>query len=86
MRRAHSLAIPPEMQAEMQDRAMAMARCDLPAPVPPISTELHCGKMKPPVARLRGIARTIARAAAPPPPLQQHGVRLSTPRAAGKVS
>src|SRR3954454_5633208 len=37
----------------MQDRAIAMARCDLPVPVPPIRTALRCSARKPPVARSR---------------------------------
>src|SRR6266851_2092775 len=37
----------------MQDRAMAMARCDLPVPVPPISTALRCSAMNLPNARSR---------------------------------
>src|SRR5947207_1946503 len=35
----------------MQARAIAMARCDLPAPVPPISTALRCSVRKAPLAR-----------------------------------
>src|SRR5712664_684127 len=35
----------------MQFLAMAMARCDLPVPVPPTSTALRCWSMKPPAAR-----------------------------------
>src|ERR1700680_719449 len=35
----------------MQFLAMAMARCDLPVPVPPTSTALRCWAMKPPPAR-----------------------------------
>src|SRR6516225_7486837 len=37
----------------MQARAMAIARCDLPVPVPPISTALRCSARKPPLARSR---------------------------------
>src|SRR6266852_3163520 len=37
----------------MQARTMAMARCDLPVPVPPISTALRCSARKPPLARSR---------------------------------
>src|SRR5438270_849716 len=37
----------------MQARAMAMARCDLPVPVPPISTALRCSVMNLPLARSR---------------------------------
>src|SRR5271169_411240 len=37
----------------MQLRAMAMARCVLPAPVPPTSTALRCWAMKPLPARSR---------------------------------
>src|SRR5438445_12472955 len=37
----------------MQARAMAMARCDLPVPVPPISTALRCSARKAPVTRSR---------------------------------
>ena len=43
----------------MQDRATAMARCDLPVPVPPISTALRCSAMKPAVARSRISASLI---------------------------
>src|SRR5258707_3329004 len=35
----------------MQFLAMAMARCDLPVPVPPTSTALRCWAMKPLAAR-----------------------------------
>src|SRR5256885_13142422 len=37
----------------MQARAIAMARCDLPVPVPPISTALRCSARKTPLARSR---------------------------------
>src|SRR3954451_21777881 len=37
----------------MHDRAMAMARCDLPVPVPPTRTALRCSARNAPVARLR---------------------------------
>src|SRR5712675_1778047 len=37
----------------MQARAIAMARCDLPVPVPPISTALRCSARKAPLARSR---------------------------------
>src|SRR5207248_1094438 len=37
----------------MQARTIAMARCDLPVPVPPISTALRCWTIKPPPARSR---------------------------------
>src|ERR1700722_9881698 len=40
---------PPRMQA----RAIAIARCDLPVPVPPISTALRCSARKAPLARSR---------------------------------
>src|SRR3954453_18325470 len=37
----------------MQARAIAMARCDLPVPVPPISTALRCAARKAPLAKSR---------------------------------
>ena len=45
--------------ARMQLRAMAMARCVLPVPVPPTSTALRCWAMKPPPARSRTSASLI---------------------------
>src|SRR5277367_2927720 len=50
----------------MQARAIAMARCDLPVPVPPISTALRCSARKAPLARSRTKERR--RVAAPVPP------------------
>ena len=38
----------PRDPARMQLRAMAMARCILPVPVPPNRTTLRCWAMKPP--------------------------------------
>jgi hypothetical protein len=38
---------------------MAIARCDLPAPVPPISTALRCSVRKAPLARSRISASSI---------------------------
>src|SRR3954447_23205955 len=37
----------------MHDREIAMARCDLPVPVPPTRTALRCSARKGPDARLR---------------------------------
>src|SRR5438309_9733003 len=43
----------------MQARAIAMARCDLPVPVPPISTALRCSASKTPLATSR-ISASVA--------------------------
>src|SRR5271165_2375126 len=49
----------PRNPARMQLRAMAMARCVLPVPVPPTRTTLRCWAMKPPAARSRTRASLI---------------------------
>ena len=49
----------PRDPARMQLRAMAMARCVLPVPVPPTRTTLRCWAMKPPAARSRTRASLI---------------------------